>query len=191
MDRILYTPNNEFRKSFTGDYCQTKIQFCSKDFDPCHNGAKCVDHTTHYTCECLLGFSGDNCTVNNDDCQNHMCQVKFNSRYFRTRIVLFNNVSFVCFFYVERWSVRGRYQRVYVQVHRRLHRKILRYFPERCTYVPADFTLSTSRMQKRNMLPAQRLHERLPVQMRSRILGYLSTSLNRCSKTVSGCFNSF
>lgn len=59
-----------------GDYCQTKIQFCSKDFNPCHNGAKCVDHVTHYTCECPLGFSGDNCTVNNDDCQNHMCQVR-------------------------------------------------------------------------------------------------------------------
>lgn len=62
----------------TGDYCQTKIQFCSKDFNPCYNGAKCVDHVTHYTCECPLGFSGDNCTVNNDDCQNHMCQVRRN-----------------------------------------------------------------------------------------------------------------
>lgn len=65
-----------FCDSVSGDYCQTKIQFCSKDFNPCHNGAKCVDHSTHYTCECPLGFSGDNCTINNDDCQNHMCQVK-------------------------------------------------------------------------------------------------------------------
>jgi len=29
---------------------------------------------TSYSCECLPGFSGANCSVNVDDCVNHMCQ---------------------------------------------------------------------------------------------------------------------
>jgi len=58
-----------------GEYCEKKIAFCSKEFNPCENGAKCTDHFTHYTCECPLGFEGQNCSVNIDDCANHMCQV--------------------------------------------------------------------------------------------------------------------
>jgi slit protein 2 len=34
-----------------------------------------VDRGDHYACQCALGFSGENCTVNNDDCISHMCQV--------------------------------------------------------------------------------------------------------------------
>lgn len=58
-----------------GSFCETKIPFCTEGFDPCHNGGRCVDHFTHYVCECPAGFTGDNCTVNIDDCQNHLCQV--------------------------------------------------------------------------------------------------------------------
>lgn len=60
-----------------GEYCETKIPFCTKEFNPCKNDATCVDHGTHYTCECLIGFKGENCTVNIDDCENHMCQVSY------------------------------------------------------------------------------------------------------------------
>uniref|UniRef100_T1GJX0 EGF-like domain-containing protein n=1 Tax=Megaselia scalaris TaxID=36166 RepID=T1GJX0_MEGSC len=55
-------------------YCDSKIKFCTEEFNPCTNGAKCSDHFTHYTCECQPGFHGTNCTENIDDCQNHMCQ---------------------------------------------------------------------------------------------------------------------
>jgi len=60
----------------TGEYCETKIPFCTKEYNPCRNGARCVDHFTHYTCECVVGYSGENCTINVDDCQNNMCQVR-------------------------------------------------------------------------------------------------------------------
>ena len=58
-----------------GNFCEKKIQFCTKEFNPCKNGASCLDRGDHYTCQCALGFSGENCTLNNDDCINHMCQV--------------------------------------------------------------------------------------------------------------------
>lgn len=58
-----------------GEYCEKKIPFCTKEFNPCKNGATCVNHFTHYTCECKPGFTGDNCTVDIDDCQNNLCQV--------------------------------------------------------------------------------------------------------------------
>lgn len=59
----------------TGEFCQTKTPFCAGEYNPCGNGARCLDHFSHYTCECPPGFSGVNCTVNIDDCVNHMCQV--------------------------------------------------------------------------------------------------------------------
>lgn len=65
----------------TGEYCETKIPFCTKEYNPCRNGARCVDHFTHYTCECVVGYSGENCTINIDDCQNNMCQVWRPTRY--------------------------------------------------------------------------------------------------------------
>ncbi|KAK2586210.1 hypothetical protein KPH14_001469 [Odynerus spinipes] len=42
--------------------------------DPCENGGRCVDHKTHYSCECPIGFTGLNCSTNLDDCGDHMCQ---------------------------------------------------------------------------------------------------------------------
>ncbi|EFX63854.1 hypothetical protein DAPPUDRAFT_267546 [Daphnia pulex] len=60
--------------SRVGTRSEKKIQFCTKDLNPCKNGATCVDRGDHYACQCALGFSGENCTVNNDDCISHMCQ---------------------------------------------------------------------------------------------------------------------
>lgn len=60
---------------FTGEYCEKKIDFCSKEFNPCKNGGNCVDHFTHYECQCPLGFSGQNCTIDINDCENNLCQV--------------------------------------------------------------------------------------------------------------------
>ncbi len=66
-----------------GVYCDKKIQFCTKEFNPCKNGATCQDHDDHYTCQCTVGFSGENCTINNDDCIQNMCQVR-NPCFFAT-----------------------------------------------------------------------------------------------------------
>ncbi|XP_045540917.1 protein slit [Papilio machaon] len=59
---------------YMGEYCETKIPFCSAEFNPCENGAICTDHGSHYTCSCPRGYAGINCTINPDDCLDHMCQ---------------------------------------------------------------------------------------------------------------------
>ncbi len=56
-----------------GDYCEKKIQFCSKEFNPCKNG-QCVEVGDGYECSCTAGWTGANCTVNKDDCAINMCQ---------------------------------------------------------------------------------------------------------------------
>lgn len=57
-----------------GKYCEKKIEFCTKEMNPCENGARCVDKGTSYSCECPDGFSGANCSVNVDECAQHLCQ---------------------------------------------------------------------------------------------------------------------
>ncbi|RVE42091.1 hypothetical protein evm_013259 [Chilo suppressalis] len=59
---------------YMGEFCEKKIPFCTAEFNPCANGGICTDHTSHYTCSCPRGYSGHNCTINADDCVNHMCQ---------------------------------------------------------------------------------------------------------------------
>lgn len=44
-------------------YCVESIDFCAND-DPCQNGAFCTNAGLSYTCDCINGFSGDNC----DEC---------------------------------------------------------------------------------------------------------------------------
>ena len=31
--------------------------------NPCHNGGKCIDGINDYTCECVAGYLGKNCSV--------------------------------------------------------------------------------------------------------------------------------
>ena len=67
----------ECPEGYHGPICE----FTNKEEAPsctlqCQNGGKCVDHFTHYTCECAEGFSGKDCSVNVDDCKDHMCQVQ-------------------------------------------------------------------------------------------------------------------
>ncbi|CAG0919788.1 unnamed protein product [Notodromas monacha] len=66
-------PRVWMESAHTRNYCEKKIPFCTEEFNPCKNGGNCVDHFTHYTCECPQGFLGENCTVNIDDCEDHLC----------------------------------------------------------------------------------------------------------------------
>lgn len=77
QDSWVRSPSSlhNFERYILGQFCETKIPFCTDKYNPCKNNARCVDHDTYYTCECLPGFKGENCTMNVDDCENHMCQV--------------------------------------------------------------------------------------------------------------------
>ncbi|XP_078371975.1 von Willebrand factor D and EGF domain-containing protein-like isoform X3 [Oculina patagonica] len=49
-----------------------------KDIDDCvnhtcANGASCVDGINSYSCNCLVGFTGDQCKIDINDCVNHTC----------------------------------------------------------------------------------------------------------------------
>ena len=42
--------------------------------NPCDNGATCVDGEDSYTCACVAGYSGKNCTTDIDECTSVPCQ---------------------------------------------------------------------------------------------------------------------
>ncbi|XP_078349853.1 uncharacterized protein LOC144634690 [Oculina patagonica] len=62
------------RNGFTGIYCQTNINDCKLNDQPCKNGATCVDGINDYTCTCMPGYTGQNCTVDIDECAFGFCQ---------------------------------------------------------------------------------------------------------------------
>lgn len=42
---------------------------------PCANGGRCVlNNASSYACVCASGWSGQNCTINVNDCVRHWCQ---------------------------------------------------------------------------------------------------------------------
>ena len=45
------------------------------DLTPCQNGATCssTPPSAGYTCTCVLGFEGDDCEINIDDCVGVVC----------------------------------------------------------------------------------------------------------------------
>ncbi|CAD5219599.1 unnamed protein product [Bursaphelenchus xylophilus] len=61
---------------FSGKFCEKKLVYCTKDMNPCKNNGKClpVNGGANYSCLCQTGFTGENCTINADDCHSHQCQ---------------------------------------------------------------------------------------------------------------------
>ncbi|KJH41516.1 EGF-like domain protein [Dictyocaulus viviparus] len=64
----------ECESMYRGKYCEEKLQYCSKQLNPCQNGAKCERTENGYKCDCMPGFMDRNCSTNIDDCTNHKCQ---------------------------------------------------------------------------------------------------------------------
>ena len=144
-----------------GTYCEKKIQFCTKEFNPCKNGATCVDRGDHYACQCALGFSGENCTVNNDDCISHMCQVLPNNLESELCANRFVDWIFHTLKYIERRYLHRRYQRIHLQVSAWILWQILRGLSDGQSVISSDFPLSTARLPERYLLPTSgvdRLH---------------------------------
>lgn len=53
---------------FAGEFCEMDVDECSRDPGICKNGATCLNNDGGYTCICVNGFSGKNCSINIDDC---------------------------------------------------------------------------------------------------------------------------
>lgn len=51
--------------------CELEINECLSN--PCLNGGACEDLSGGYTCNCPIGFSGDNCDVDIDECHSAPC----------------------------------------------------------------------------------------------------------------------
>ena len=51
-------------------------QYDACAFLPCSNDGSCsAEPLSHdYLCQCMSGFSGDNCETNIDDCVDHTCE---------------------------------------------------------------------------------------------------------------------
>ena len=51
--------------SFNNYLCLSDINDCSPD--PCENGATCDDEVNDYTCTCMAGYDGKNCSQSKFD----------------------------------------------------------------------------------------------------------------------------
>jgi Notch-like protein len=64
---------------WTGILCDRNIDYCIVDssrFGPCDDlGTRiCIDGNSTYTCECMDGYAGYNCSIDIDPCDPHPCQ---------------------------------------------------------------------------------------------------------------------
>ena len=59
---------------FSGFYCNVDVDECKTQPGICKNGATCMNTPVgSYTCICVNGWTGKNCTTNIDDCADHPC----------------------------------------------------------------------------------------------------------------------
>ena len=56
----------------SGVTCDVEINECQL-YQPCLNNATCVDLLASYECLCPVGFSGENCETNLNDCVGAPC----------------------------------------------------------------------------------------------------------------------
>ncbi|CAF0782126.1 unnamed protein product [Brachionus calyciflorus] len=57
--------------NYNGTDCSNVISSCF--FNPCKNGAACIDTNGTYTCQCPLGFNGRNCETQVSACDSNPC----------------------------------------------------------------------------------------------------------------------
>ena len=48
----------------SGILCEEDINDC--DPDPCYHGSQCVDGVDDYTCQCISGYEGTDCFMENE-----------------------------------------------------------------------------------------------------------------------------
>ena len=54
--------------------CEIKLNLClHSQYCVTKNAKSCVDHGANVTCQCTEGWTGENCGVNVDDCEEHAC----------------------------------------------------------------------------------------------------------------------
>ncbi|KAH8878267.1 Protein slit [Schistosoma japonicum] len=54
--------------------CQHEYIYC-EELNPCGNGGKCISlPKNNYRCECLTGWIGNDCQINQDDCVYNRCE---------------------------------------------------------------------------------------------------------------------
>ena len=54
--------------------CEADIDECFVYSYPCENNGTCYDLVNDYMCICLEGFTGENCSINIDDCILNPCE---------------------------------------------------------------------------------------------------------------------
>lgn len=51
-----------------GDQCETDINECESENNPCLNGAMCINSEGSYSCECTAQWEGENCEIDINEC---------------------------------------------------------------------------------------------------------------------------
>lgn len=60
---------NSCPSNFTGDQCDIDVDECVNLTQPCLNGGTCSNFYGGYTCRCIYGWEGFDCSINIDDCK--------------------------------------------------------------------------------------------------------------------------
>lgn len=73
LNQVEITQFNLFTTVLFCQFFSSFIDECEVNPDACLNGGKCTDAVGHYICECKPGFSGKNCELYSDICQDDFC----------------------------------------------------------------------------------------------------------------------